>query len=246
MGEVNLYESPAMREFTMPVIRPGGFELTSRGVAYSRLAPDARVLDVGCGTGAVVSYLRQQHGLAAMGIDLSAVLLEEGARNYTGSPLARGCAEQLPMADGCFDAVLCECMLSLCSDPLHVLRELQRILQPGGYLVLTDIYARGTTAATGTGRPTVHCCLQGAVNRSTTEDRITETGFELLLWEDHSVRLKQLAAQLVFAYGSLDAFWTAVGGPDTAATMQGSGAGGCNRPGYYLLVAQKTDPITPT
>lgn len=245
MEKVNLYESQALREFTVPVIRPGGFELTARGLAHCRLAPDARVLDVGCGTGAAVDYLRQRHGLAAMGLDFSAVLLEEGARTHNGSPLVRARAEQLPMADGCFGAVLCECVLSLCPDPQHVLGEMRRVLQPGGHLVLTDVYARENHAAKWTGRPTVHCCLQGAVDRSTTEDRITEADFELLLWEDHSARLKQLAAQLIWSYGSLDAFWLAVGGPDAAATMHGSGAEGCSRPGYYLLVAKKNNgPIT--
>lgn len=239
MGEVNLFESPAMREFTVPVIRPGGFELTARGLAHCRLASDARVLDVGCGTGATVDFLRQRYGLTAAGLDFSALLLEEGARTYGGSPLVRARAEQLPMADGCFDAVLCECVLSLCPDPLHALVEMRRVLQPGGYLVLTDVYTRGTHAATRTGRTTVHCCLQGAVDRSTTEDHISKAEFVLLLWEDHSARLKELAVQLIWSYGSLDAFWSAAGGPDAAAIMHGSGAGGCNRPGYYLLVAQK-------
>jgi SAM-dependent methyltransferase len=241
MEDVNLYESQALREFTVPVIRPGGFELTARGLAHCRLAPDARILDVGCGTGATVDYLRRC-GLAAMGLDLSAVLIEKGRRTYGGSPLVRACAEQLPTADDCFDAVLCECVLSLCPDPLHVLREMRRVLQPDGYLVLTDVYARGKRSATWAGRPTLRCCLQGAVNRSVTEDRITASGFDPLLWEDHSARLTRLAARLIWSHGSLDAFWSAVGGPDAVAAM--CGAGECGRPGYYLLVAKNNGPVT--
>ncbi|MGD9365840.1 MAG: class I SAM-dependent methyltransferase [Desulfobacteraceae bacterium] len=238
MEEVNLYESTAFGEITAPVIRPGGFGLTARGMAHCRLAPGARVLDVGCGTGAAVDYLRRR-GLAAMGLDFSTVLLEKGTRTYGAAPLARARAEQLPMADGCCAAVLSECVLSLCHDPLHVLGEMRRVLQPGGYLVLTDVYARGNQAAARTGGTTVRCCLQGAVDRSTVKDRVTASAFDLLLWEDHSARLKQLAARLIWSYGSLDAFWSAVGGPDAAAAMRGNGAGGCCRPGYYLLVAKK-------
>lgn len=83
------------------------------------------------------------------------------------------------------------------------------------------------------------------MDRSTTRDRITASAFDLLLWEDHSARLKQLAARLIWSYGSPDAFRSAVGGPDAAAAMHGSGAQECSRPGYYLLVAQKNNgPIT--
>ena len=135
MGEVNLYEAPALRDISGPVIRPGGFELTDRGLSRCRLAPGARVMDVGCGTGAVVDYVRQRHGLAALGLDFSAVLLEEGSRTYYGSPLVRGRAEQLP-----------------------VLREVRRVLKPGGYLVLADVFAREPAAEVWTGPLPAVCC----------------------------------------------------------------------------------------
>jgi arsenite methyltransferase len=239
MGDVNLYESPALRSVSGPVLRPGGFELTTRGLTCCDLTPGAPVLDVGCGTGATVDYMRQHHGLAAVGLDVSTALLEEGSRTFAGLPLVRGRAEQLPMADGSFGAVLCECVLSLCQDPLIVLGELRRILQPGGYLVLTDVYTLGPDAATGTGVPSVRCCLQGAVSRTTVEARITATGYHQLRWEDHSERLRQLAARIVWTYGSLSAFWSAVAGPGSAGEMAGISAGGCRRPGYFLSVARK-------
>ena len=239
MGTVNLYESQALREFTQPVIRPGGFELTARGLTHCQMVPKTRVLDVGCGTGATVDYLRKEYGLAAMGLDFSTILLQEGARNYGDSPLVQGRAEQLPIVAGCFKAVLCECVLSLCPDPLHVLGQMRQVLQPGGYLVLADVYTREPHPEEKNSDVPLRCCLAGAVDRSTTKDRIKAAGFELLLWEDHSKALKQLAGQLVWTYGSLDAFWTTLLGPDAANVMTNSKAGGCRRPGYYLLVAQK-------
>jgi SAM-dependent methyltransferase len=198
------------------------------------------VLDVGCGTGATVHYLRFQHGLWAMGIDRSSTLLEAGARSNGGLPLVRGCAEQIPIGDGSVAAVFCECVLSLCSDPVDTLREVMRVLQVGGYLVMTDIYSRNTSdPAQEVGKPSVGCCLQGAVGRTTMETRIAAAGFDLLLWEDHSALLKQLAGQLIWAYGSLNAFWTIIAGPDAAGALTSGGKGRCRRPGYYLLVAQK-------
>ncbi|MEJ2153738.1 MAG: methyltransferase domain-containing protein [Desulfobacteraceae bacterium] len=240
MAEVNLYESNALRDVTGPVIRPGGFALTERGMAYCGLALGARVLDVGCGTGAAVHHMRHHLGLAAMGIDRSSVLLEDGIRSCGPLPLLRGRAEALPVEDERVEAVLCECVLSLCTDPLCTLREALRVLQPGGYLVLTDVYSRGPyVPVQECGKPSVTCCLQGAADRPTVEARVTAAGFDLLLWEDHSSLLKRLAAQLVWTYGSLDAFWSTLYGPGVPDGMKGGGSGGCTRPGYYLLVAQK-------
>lgn len=220
--------------------------MTDRGLAYCGLAPGARVLDIGCGTGATVHYLRFQHGLWALGIDRSSTLLEEGARSYGGSPLAQGRAEQIPISDRSVEAVFCECVLSLCSDPLSTLREIVRVLQVGGYLILTDVYSRDASApARETGRPSMNCCLRGAVGRATVEAHIAATGFDLLLWEDHSGLLSQLAGQLIWTYGSLDAFWSVIAGPDAAGAINSGGGGECSRPGYYLLVAQKKHrPIT--
>jgi SAM-dependent methyltransferase len=240
MTDVNLYESRALRDITGPAIRPGGFQLTDRGLVYCGLAPGARVLDLGCGTGATVHHLRFQHGLWAMGIDRSFTLLEEGARSNGGFPMVRGCAEQIPIGDGSVEAVFCECVLSLCSDPLGTLQEVVRVLQVGGYLVLTDVYSRDSSVpAQEVDKSSVGCCLQGIVGRTTVEARIATAGFDLLLWEDHSMLLKQLAGQLIWTYGSLDAFWSVIAGSDAAGAFNSGGGGGCRRPGYYLLVAQK-------
>jgi arsenite methyltransferase len=239
MGVVNLYESPVLRDVTGPVIRPGGFELTERGLAHCRLAQGARVLDIGCGTGAGVDYMRRRHGLAAGGIDLSEDLLKEGLQAYRESFLVRGRAEQLPASDNCFRAVLGECVLSLCPSPQLVLREIWRVLEPGGHLLLTDVYTRIPGVVEPSGSMPVRCCLQGAVDRTTMENRVAAAGFDLLFWEDHTRLLKQLAAQLVWTYGSLDEFWSVLVGPEAARTMSREGTGGCSRPGYYLLVAQK-------
>jgi SAM-dependent methyltransferase len=177
-----------------------------------------------------------------MGVDRSPTLLEEGARSNGGSHLVRGCAERIPICDGSVEAVFCECVLSLCSGPLDTLREIVRVLQVGGYLVLTDLYSRDSSVPEqGVGKSCVSCCLQGVVDRTVVEARIAAAGFDLLLWEDHSALLKQLAGQLIFTYGSLDAFWSVIAGPDAAEAINRGGGGGCRRPGYYLLVAQKPD-----
>jgi arsenite methyltransferase len=63
------------------------------------------------------------------------------------------------------------------------------------------------------------------------------SGFTLLAWEDHSEALKRLAAQLVFACGSLQAFW---GAADACTPVNAfPSAVQRARPGYFLAVARK-------
>ncbi|MGD9222784.1 MAG: class I SAM-dependent methyltransferase [Desulfobacteraceae bacterium] len=235
---MNLYESPTLRAVTGPAIRPGGFDLTDRGLARCRLAAGTRVLDIGCGTGACVEHLRRLHGLEAAGVDLSALLLEEGALKHRGLPLIRGRAEQLPATAGTFGAVVCECMLSLCPEPHAVLGEIQRVLQPGGFLLLTDVYDR-TPGDGGWRDSVVYSCLRGTVDRATVERRVAAAGLEVVLWEDHTPLLKQLAAQLVWTFGSMAAFWSALGRSGGAGKMRRGETACSSRPGYFLVVARK-------
>jgi arsenite methyltransferase len=239
MGDVNLYESGALRAVTGELIRPGGFELTDRGLGCCHLAQGDRVLDIGCGTGAGVQHMRSRHGLSAIGFDLSATLLAQGAGKHGALPLARARAEALPAADGSIRAAVCECVLSLCPDPQRILQEAWRVLVPGGHLVLSDVYARQPKSQVLPGKPLIRCCLQGAVALEIVQSRIVAAGFELVLWEDYTPLLRQLAARLVWTYGSLDAFWSAVAGPEAAHAMHRREANACGHPGYYLAVAQK-------
>ncbi len=98
-------------------------------------APGGAVLDAGCGTGAMLQRL-QAHGPAA-GMEFSADALRFcRMRNLTR--LARGSATALPFADASFDAVLFLDVLSDSgvTDPHEALREVRRVLRPGGVVLV--------------------------------------------------------------------------------------------------------------
>lgn len=93
------------------------------------------ILDAGCGTGGVLRFLAGDHRLT--GLDLSPLALgysrRRGARR-----LARGSVERLPFADRSFDAAVSIDVLSHRSIrcDLAAMRELGRVLRPGGLLIL--------------------------------------------------------------------------------------------------------------
>lgn len=240
MINAGLYEQPCLRQITGPTIRPGGLLLTERLTAHGRIPAGATVLDVGCGCGETVRYLRNQHGLDALGIDRSRLLLNEGLQRHPGLPIMCAEASDLPFAPGAFDAVFCECVFSLLADARRTLFECGRVLKSAGLLLISDLYARIPDEPAGCLDAAYACCLKGTASRGSIEQGIRAAGFSILLWEDHSRLLKELAAQIVFRHGSLLSFWrNAVGERDASRLCANIGS---NRPGYYLLVARKDTP----
>jgi SAM-dependent methyltransferase len=239
MESINLYESMEMRAVTGRAIRPGGLALTERALALCRIPDGAKVLDVGCGVGATVEFLCQERHHAAFGVDMSSLLLKEGIERRPNLRLLKGTAESLPFREGSFSALFCECVLSLLPDPSLVLKEFVRVLNPEGVLVLSDVYARIPDEASSLPHLPVRCCIKGAVGVRQIKAWVEESGLTAVIWEDHSALLKQLAAQLIFSFGSLNAFWAATcseGRPDRIQeTVKRA------KPGYYLLIARRKD-----
>jgi arsenite methyltransferase len=200
---------------------------------FCRFPVLSRLLDVGCGEGATVEYLRNHYQLNACGLDISSRLLGEGKSREPALPLLRARGEYLPFTSGSLDGILCECVLSLLSGPEVALREFKRVLCRGGRLIMSDIYLRGEVEENPLREEALHGCLKGARSAGFTETMICEAGYEILLWEDHTPLLKELAARMVLAYGSADALWEGMKDNGCFSSMAAL------RPGYYLLVARK-------
>jgi demethylmenaquinone methyltransferase/2-methoxy-6-polyprenyl-1,4-benzoquinol methylase len=118
-------------------------------VSRVRTSAGGRVLDVATGTAAVASDLVRQTGSNVVGLDQSEEMLREGARRIReqglgGSvALTRGRAERLPFADEAFDAVTFTYLLRYVDDPAATLRELARVLRPGGTLANLEFHLPG-------------------------------------------------------------------------------------------------------
>ncbi|HEX5289095.1 MAG TPA: class I SAM-dependent methyltransferase [Streptosporangiaceae bacterium] len=111
----------AMVDRVMPAAGPGGL-----------------VLDVASGTAGVAIQVARRTGAAVVGVDLTEPMLRQGLGRVSRSGqgdrirLVTGRAEQLPFADGTFDALTFTYLLRYVADPQATLAELARVVRPGG------------------------------------------------------------------------------------------------------------------
>lgn len=104
--------------------------------------PGGLLLDAGCGLGNVSAVLERAFPSATVvGVDLSTERLLTARRNGVGSPVAVSDVGRLPLPSDAVDTVLCSEVLEHVDDPRDALRELHRVLRPGGTLVVTVPHA---------------------------------------------------------------------------------------------------------
>jgi SAM-dependent methyltransferase len=108
--------------------RQPSFSLYSWVVGLARLRGDEAILEVGCGNGAYLELIQ------AVGLDASVGMLA-AARARTANPLVAGDVTRLPFAAASFDVVLAAHMLYHVEDRVGGVRELRRVLAPGGVCI---------------------------------------------------------------------------------------------------------------
>jgi demethylmenaquinone methyltransferase / 2-methoxy-6-polyprenyl-1,4-benzoquinol methylase len=107
-------------------------------------APGDSVLDAATGTGAVAIELARQKGCNVVGVDQSPEMLAEARRRVAAAglddriQLVEARAEQLPFPDRSFDAVTFTYLLRYVDDPAATLRELVRVVKPGGTVAMLE------------------------------------------------------------------------------------------------------------
>ncbi len=114
------------------------------------IEPKDRVLDVACGPGNFSrDFARAANDGLVVGIDASAPMLDVAIRDTEAGNVAylRGDASALPFRDGSFDAICCFAALYLIEEPLRALREIVRVLAPGGRVALLTSCNRGPLPA---------------------------------------------------------------------------------------------------
>lgn len=106
------------------------------------LAGRERILDVGCGTGELERHVLCRWPEArVVGLDLCDKMVDRARDKFASRAPVRflvGNGQQLPFADGTFDVVISCSAFHFIPDRAAALREMHRVLAPGGVLVITD------------------------------------------------------------------------------------------------------------
>jgi demethylmenaquinone methyltransferase/2-methoxy-6-polyprenyl-1,4-benzoquinol methylase len=108
------------------------------------------VLDVATGTGMVAAELLARTDCTVLGIDQSAQMLAAARKRFAGNArveLLEGEAEALPFADHSFDALTFTYLLRYVDDPAATMRELARVVRPGGRVASLEFYVPPWRAA---------------------------------------------------------------------------------------------------
>jgi demethylmenaquinone methyltransferase/2-methoxy-6-polyprenyl-1,4-benzoquinol methylase len=113
-----------------------------RRFMVSRVPASAtKILDVATGTAAVaIELVHAAPGRTVVGIDQSPEMLEVARERSRGLPIefAQGRGESLPFGDGEFDALTFTYLLRYVDDPLATMRELARVVRPGGTIAMLE------------------------------------------------------------------------------------------------------------
>ncbi len=156
----------------------------------------ARVLEVGCGTGVLTRTLARWPGVAAVvGIDVAPGLLSKAREFSAGLPgvaFRQADARSLPFAEAEFDVVVFDSTLCHVPDPERALSEAFRVLRPGAWLAAFDGDYATTTVALGDQDPLQACA--DAMKAGSVHDRwlvrrlstlVRDRGFEVARFRSH-------------------------------------------------------------
>lgn len=215
MNEI-AFDWPEIHDAVGPCLRPGGPVLTERALEVCDLPAGSLIADIGCGAGGTLLHLERTRFFRLVGVDASAPLLAVAAARLETARLVYGRAENLPFGRDTFDALFCECVLSIVDDKPAALDEFARVVKDGGLLVLSDVFSKaGRDKAVETDR---------LFSQEELLDSLSKRGFTVFFWEVHDRLLKEFAVRMIFAGKSLPQF------------------SGCGL-SYYLLVARKERAI---
>jgi SAM-dependent methyltransferase len=185
------YQRDDVRRLLGDSYHPGGIELTLRMMRAIDLRPSHTVLDVACGTGDSLRAIVAEWPVRAIGID-------SAARPFRDEhlELRHGDAHLLPCEDSSVDVVLCECALSTFLDQPGALREMHRVLRPGGHVAVSDMVIESEVPESL--RDWVHSgtCLERALSASAYTRALRDAGFTIVAQWDASDGLTELLARI--------------------------------------------------
>ncbi len=153
--------------------------------AFASLREGETVVDLGSGGGLDVLLAARKVGPSgkAIGIDMTPQMIDLAKKNAAKSGLANvefhlAPIDRLPLADASVDCVISNCVINLATDKPAVLREIARVLKPGGRLAISDIALKRPLPAEITRDIMAYVgCIAGAIEIDDYRRMLLEAGF---------------------------------------------------------------------
>lgn len=204
----SLYENKYFFGYVEDTLRPGGTELTAKNFKKTGLPQGAKVLDIGCGCGKTVKFLRDNMGYEACGIDKSKAMIMNGLLLDNSLDIQVAEADNLPFADNTFNAVTAECVFCLLSDKPKALAEIKRVLKKDGLFIVSDLYLKSPSEDPVSLNALT--CLQNLLTREEITAITAEGGFANLSWNCCHEEYLGFLGQLIFGFETVNGFWQCI------------------------------------
>jgi len=196
------YQSDWARLLLGESFHPGGLALTEHLGVLLGLAPGQIVLDVAAGQGMSAIRLAQRFGCKVVGVDYGAESIATATATAATAGVAdlvsfqQGDAEHLPVADGAFNAVICECAFCTFPDKPTAASEMMRVLKDGGQVGLSDITRSGPVPPDLQGLLAWIACIADAQPLDSYVQYLTSAGLSVDNVERHDTALNAMVRDI--------------------------------------------------
>lgn len=153
---------------------------------FAKIKKGDTVIDLGSGAGNDAFIARHETGEAGkvIGIDFTPAMIERArqnaeVRNFNNVEFRQGDIEQMPVADGIADVIVSNCVLNLVPNKDGVIKEIYRVLKPGGHFSISDIVLEGELPAAIKEAAEMYAgCVAGAIQKQDYLHSIEANGFK--------------------------------------------------------------------
>jgi len=205
LGKVTLDDLQPVDEFHIR-----GDVATRELIRLSGFTPDMHILDVGCGVGGSTRRLAHETGCCATGIDLSDEYIEVAGRltqllnMQDRVRFHAGSALQLPFADDTFDGAWSIQMNMNVEDKAGWLKEVYRVLKPGGRAVFYEVCAGKNTPVHFPVPWAQDSSMSFLVSPESFRDVMASAGFRIDVWNDKTDLARKAFAHMTEPAGDAE------------------------------------------
>lgn len=165
---------------------------------FAHIKKGDTVIDLGSGAGNDCFVARAESGAEGkiIGIDFTPAMIEKARANadklgYNNVEFRQGDIESMPVAANTADVVVSNCVLNLVPNKDGVIKEIFRVLKPGGHFSISDIVLEGTLPAEIREAAEMYAgCVSGAIQKEVYLELLQSNGFRnILVQKDKPIQI---------------------------------------------------------